>query len=92
MLKDERIEIQWASFSPGVRIHASAMETPAVAKSDSVRVYRAHVHGEQSLVVEDASLPRPVVVPWHNVGTVVYVHVEEPATPKAKPKVAEALL
>ena len=86
----ERQEIKWASFARGVRIHASAMETPAIAKDGAVRIFRGVVHGDMSLIVEDPSLPDPVVVPWHNVGTVVYLPVADAPEIAAKKPIVKA--
>jgi hypothetical protein len=88
MAIDQRPQIKWASFSGGVRINASALETPAVAHTETVRIYRENIHGDDSLVVYDPSLPDRVVVPWHNVGTVVYLEAPADApeiAAKAKP-------
>ncbi len=73
MAKEDGREMEWVSFGPGVRISGSSTETPAVAKTESVSLWRRTVEGEMSVVVTDKAMRRPVVVPWHNVGSCEYV-------------------
>ncbi len=91
MAKDDRREILWVSFSPGVRIHGGSTESPAAAKSDTCRIFKGIVEGELSVIVEETSLATPVTVPWHAVGSIVYmpVVVEEPVKAKPAPKLVE---
>jgi hypothetical protein len=84
MAKDDRREILWVSFSPGVRIHGGSSESPAAAKSESCRIFKGIVEGELSVIVEDTSIATPVTVPWHAVGSIVYMPVVVDESVKAK--------
>lgn len=69
-------DIEWASFAPGVRVGGSSTEQPAMASSGAVRMYEDTVEGNHCLVIAEKD-KKPINVPWHMVGSFVYV----PAAP-----------
>ncbi len=73
MAKDEKLEIQWATFTTDVRIATQSSHVRALVRSDATRLYLGTVGGLPFLIVEDAALPTPATIPWGNVASVGWV-------------------
>ena len=73
MAKDDRLEIQWATFSCDVRVASSSSPARAVMRNAAVRLSLGTIAGLPFLIIEDAALPVPATVPWHNVASVGWV-------------------
>jgi hypothetical protein len=73
MAKDDRIEIQWATFSCDVRFASNSSPARAVMRNEAVRLSLGTVGGLPFLIIEDRALPIPATVPWHNVASVGWV-------------------
>lgn len=73
MAKDDRLEIQWVTFSTDVRIATQSGHIRAIVRSDAVRLSLGTIAGLPFLIVEDKSLPVPATVPWGNVASVGWV-------------------
>lgn len=73
MAKDDRLEIQWVTFSCDARVATQSSPIRALVRSDTVRLSLGTIAGLPFLIVEDKSLPVPATVPWGNVASVGWV-------------------
>ncbi len=73
MAKDEKLEIQWVTFSTDVRVATQSSHIRAMVRSDAVRLSLGSIAGLPFLIVEDVSLPTPATIPWSNVASVGWV-------------------
>ncbi len=82
-----KIEVEWVSFGRGVRLGGSSTEAAAAARQPSVRIWEVTGESNHCLSIEETG-KAPIIVPWHSVGSIVYVPVEAPAPVKAHGKKA----
>ena len=64
---DTRTRVAWALFKHNAALSSGHTRIPALAASDTMRIFVDIVAGETVLSVEDPSLPAPGLIPWNNV-------------------------
>ena len=88
MAKDERTEIEWATFSTDVRLNPQMSPVRAIVRNAAVKLSFGIIHGHPFLVVEETMVGKVVTytAPWHSVASCGWVvpPTIEGATPKEK--------
>ena len=88
MAKDERTEIEWATFNTDTRLNPQMSPVRAIVRNAAVKLSFGLIHGHPFLVVEEAMVGRVVIytAPWHSVASVGWVvpPTVESAAPKEK--------
>lgn len=84
MAKDERLEVQWVTFSTDVRVSSSSGHVKAMVRNEKTRLFFGLICGQPFLIVEDVSLPHPATIPWHSVVSLGWV--TQPPVDGATPK------
>ena len=80
MAKDDRPEIQWATFNTDVRLSSASGTVRAMVRNEATRMFFGLILGQPFLIVEDAALPHPATIPWHSVTSLGWI---TPPTEKA---------
>ncbi len=73
MAKEDRLEIQWATFIGEVRLSTQSSPARAIMRSEVERLYLGSVGGLPFLIIEDTNVPYPATIPWSNVSSVGWV-------------------
>lgn len=86
MAKDERLEVEWATFNADTRLSSQSGHVRAVVRSEATKLYFGLIFGQPFLIVEDVKLPHSATIPWHSVTSLGWVTPPpvEGAAPKEK--------